>query len=159
MHQLSPCALLCLVYYAQAHKDQADRVQHDALQQRNDLHQHRLAALASSNGSNGTAAAAAPAAAAGAGAAGKAGPPAVPESKVPADWREVKFTTKFKAEFGTFLKVVGGPEQLGAWEVADAPPLQWSDGDYWNITLLLPPGQHEFKVRHMYVGSVLMQEG
>lgn len=128
---------------AQAEKEQAQKQQvaQQAQQQRSDLQQQRLAALAGSNGSNGTAAAAAPAAP-----AGKSGPPAVPEKKVRAGWREVKFTTKFKAEFGTFLKVVGGPEQLGAWEVEKAPPLQWHEGDLWNVTLLLPPGKHEFKV-------------
>jgi hypothetical protein len=101
--------------------------------------------VAGSNGTNGNGVVPAAAAAAAA-AAGRSGPPAVPEKKVPADWREVKFATKFKAQFGTFLKVVGGPDQLGAWEIEDAPPLQWSEGDVWSITLLLPPGKHEFKV-------------
>ncbi|KAF8055666.1 rca [Scenedesmus sp. PABB004] len=74
-------------------------------------------------------------------AAGEPAPPAVP-----AGWREVKFSTRFKAAFGTFLKAVGGPEPLGAWDVDAAPPLQWSEGDVWSATLLLPPGQHEFKL-------------
>lgn len=113
---------------------------------RNNLHEQRMAALTASNGSNGNGAV--PPSAAVPAAAARSGPPAVPEQKkVPSDWREVKFATKFKAQFGTFLKVVGGPDQLGAWEIEGAPPLQWSEGDVWSITLLLPPGKHEFKVR------------
>lgn len=69
-----------------------------------------------------------------------------PAAAVPADWREVKISTKFSAQFGTFLKAVGAPQQLGAWDVVAAPPLQWAEGDVWSSTLLLPPGQHEFKV-------------
>jgi hypothetical protein len=61
-------------------------------------------------------------------------------------WREVKITTKFSAQFGTFIKAVGGPDELGAWDVVAAPPLQWSEGDVWSNTLLLPPGGYEFKV-------------
>jgi hypothetical protein len=119
-------------------------VAHAAQQHRDDLQQQRMAAMAGSNGngsssSNGTAAL-----------APKSAPPPPPavsaKPSAPAGWREVKFSTYFKAEFGTFLKVVGGPEQLGAWEVEAAPPLQWSEGDVWSNTLLLPPGAHEFKV-------------
>jgi hypothetical protein len=69
------------------------------------------------------------------------------EQQVTAGWREVRFSTKFPAEFGTFLKAVGGGAQLGEWEVADAPPLQWSEGDVWSTSLLMPPGTYEFKVR------------
>jgi hypothetical protein len=63
-----------------------------------------------------------------------------------AGWREVRFSTKFAAEFGTFLKAVGGGQQLGEWEVDAAPPLQWSEGDVWSTSLLMPPGTYEFKV-------------
>lgn len=121
-----------------------------AHQQRNELQQQRLAAL-TGNSSNGNGAKPP-------GSAAAVTPPAVPDSKrpanVPADWREVKFSTMYKAEFGTFLKVVGGPEQLGAWEVEGAPPLQWAEGDVWSITLLLPPGRHEFKVRESERGRL-----
>jgi hypothetical protein len=134
-----------LYLFRQAAASQEARVQYqrvasDAHQQQRQLQQQRLAALAGSNGSS------APAAAAAAAAGGSAAKPAAAKPQAAADWREVKFSTKFKAEFGTFLKAVGGPEQLGAWEVDDAPPLQWTEGDVWSITLLIPPGRHEFKV-------------
>jgi len=127
----------------QAQHDSAQRAQQQsataaAQQQRSELQQQRLAALSGSNGNG-----AAPAAS-----------PAVPAKKQPANVREVKFTTSFKADFGTFLKVVGGPEQMGGWEVEQAPPLQWHEGDEWTITLMLPPGKHEFKVRPGGEGGV-----
>jgi hypothetical protein len=71
----------------------------------------------------------------------------------PAGWREVRFSTKFAAQFGTFLKAVGGGQQLGDWDVADAPPLQWSEGDVWSTSLLMPPGNYEFKVRRLGWGE------
>jgi hypothetical protein len=82
---------------------------------------------------------------AGSGSSGSDVPQQQPEQT--AGWREVRFSTKFPAEFGTFLKAVGGGAQLGEWEVAEAPPLQWSEGDVWSSSLLMPPGTYEFKVR------------
>jgi hypothetical protein len=58
----------------------------------------------------------------------------------------VKLTTVYKADFGEYLKVVGGPVELGAWDAAAAPALTWSEGDMWTATLELPPGAHELKV-------------
>jgi hypothetical protein len=82
-----------------------------------------------------------------AGSSGSSNAPQQQEQQATAGWREVRFSTKFSAEFGTFLKAVGGGAQLGEWEVADAPPLQWSEGDVWSTSLLMPPGTYEFKVR------------
>lgn len=74
-----------------------------------------------------------------------AGAGAVPQQQQ--GWREVRISTKFAAQFGTFLKAVGGGQQLGEWEPEAAPPLQWAEGDVWSTTLLMPPGSYEFKVR------------
>lgn len=58
----------------------------------------------------------------------------------------VKLTTTYTAAFGEYLKVVGGPVELGAWDAGAAPALTWGDGDVWTATLELPAGTHEFKV-------------
>ena len=64
----------------------------------------------------------------------------------------VKLTTVYKADFGEYLKVVGGPAELGAWDAAAAPGLTWGEGDVWTATLELPAGEHELKVRGVGVG-------
>lgn len=58
----------------------------------------------------------------------------------------VKLTTTYTAAFGEYLKVVGGPTELGAWDAGAAPALTWGEGDVWTATLELPAGEHEFKV-------------
>jgi hypothetical protein len=58
----------------------------------------------------------------------------------------VKLTTSYTAAFGEYLKVVGGPPELGAWDAGAAPALTWGEGDVWTATLELPAGEHEFKV-------------
>jgi len=58
----------------------------------------------------------------------------------------VKLTTTYTAAFGEYLKVVGGPAELGAWDAGAAPALTWGEGDVWTATLELPAGEHEFKV-------------
>jgi hypothetical protein len=58
----------------------------------------------------------------------------------------VKLTTTYTAAFGEYLKVVGGPPELGAWDAGAAPALTWGEGDVWTATLELPAGEHEFKV-------------
>ena len=43
-------------------------------------------------------------------------------------------------------QVVGSSAELGNWNADDAPALQWSEGDVWNVMLQLTPGDYEFKV-------------
>lgn len=52
-----------------------------------------------------------------------------------------------RVEFGDRLAVVGQTPELGAWRAADGLALAWSEGDVWCGQVVLPPGQHEFKVR------------
>jgi hypothetical protein len=70
----------------------------------------------------------------------------------------VKLTTVYKADFGEYLKVVGGPVELGAWDAAAAPALTWSEGDMWTATLELPPGAHELKVGGGAQGGAFPEE-
>ena len=49
-------------------------------------------------------------------------------------------------QFGEHLRVVGSCPQLGGWDPAAAPALEWGEGDTWTGSLALPPGQHAFKL-------------
>eukprot|EP00879_Flechtneria_rotunda_P023479 GHRR01024836.1.p1 GENE.GHRR01024836.1~~GHRR01024836.1.p1 ORF type:complete len:450 (+),score=164.92 GHRR01024836.1:256-1605(+) len=66
----------------------------------------------------------------------------------------VKLTTSYTAAFGEYLKVVGGPSELGAWDAGAAPALTWGEGDVWTATLELPAGEHEFKVSLPVAGAI-----
>lgn len=48
--------------------------------------------------------------------------------------------------FGEHLRVVGSCAELGSWDAAAAPALEWSEGDCWAGELALPPGEHAFKL-------------
>lgn len=48
--------------------------------------------------------------------------------------------------FGEHLRVVGSCAELGGWNAAAAPMLNWSEGDTWTAAVALPPGQHTFKL-------------
>lgn len=48
--------------------------------------------------------------------------------------------------FGEHLRVVGSCAQLGGWDPAAAPALEWTEGDNWTASVALPPGQHAFKL-------------
>jgi len=61
---------------------------------------------------------------------------------------EVTIRCKQHCEFGQVLKVVGAPAEFGAWDVAAAPTLKWSEGDLWSVKLQLPEATAlSFKVR------------
>ena len=51
--------------------------------------------------------------------------------------------------FGDRVKAVGEVGALGHWDIKDAQELQWSEGHNWQLDLVLPPGQVDFKVRVM----------
>ncbi len=48
--------------------------------------------------------------------------------------------------FGEHLRVVGSCTELGGWDPAAAPALEWAEGDNWTAAVALPPGQHAFKL-------------
>lgn len=72
----------------------------------------------------------------------------------------VKFKVGHAAEFGESMKVVGAADGLGAWDVNEAPNLEWGKGDVWSLDLELPPGDYEFKCVKVRVdGSYLWEPG
>ena len=57
----------------------------------------------------------------------------------------VVFSLRCRVEFGATLKVSGSHDALGSWDVAQALPLSWSEGDIWSCTAELP---EHFVVRY-----------
>ena len=56
-----------------------------------------------------------------------------------------------QAAFGESLKVVGSSQDLGAWDIAAAPNMSWTDGHVWALDLELPEGaDFEYKIVHVH---------
>lgn len=54
-----------------------------------------------------------------------------------------------QVSYGEHIRLVGSASQLGGWEVDQAPEMQWSEGNVWNVTVDLPVGQDiHFKYVH-----------
>lgn len=51
-----------------------------------------------------------------------------------------------RLNFGEHLRVVGSCAELGSWDAAAAPMLNWQEGDCWVAELPLPPGECAFKL-------------
>lgn len=66
-----------------------------------------------------------------------------------------------KLHFGEHMLAVGSHPALGAWDVAGAAPLTWSDGDAWQAVVALPAeGRMEMKfVVRKADGSLVWQQG
>ena len=59
----------------------------------------------------------------------------------------VAFNIHKRIPFGHEIAVVGGAKEFGAWNVDDAMPLRWSEGDVWKgETELTSGGQVEYKM-------------
>ena len=58
----------------------------------------------------------------------------------------VKFKVGHATQFGETIKIVGGVDALGNWDVSRALNLEWSEDDIWIADVGLPPGECEFKV-------------
>lgn len=43
-----------------------------------------------------------------------------------------------QAQFGEKLKVVGSSQELGEWNVFEAPDMRWTDGHLWVADLQVP---------------------
>ncbi|PRW33545.1 acetyl-coenzyme A chloroplastic glyoxysomal isoform X1 isoform B [Chlorella sorokiniana] len=62
--------------------------------------------------------------------------------------------------FGEHLRLVGSCAELGNWDPALAPALEWAEGDTWTVAVALPPGHHAFKLVLMRQdGSACWEEG
>ncbi|KAK9843475.1 hypothetical protein WJX81_004522 [Elliptochloris bilobata] len=78
----------------------------------------------------------------------------------PAEQVTMRFSTHYKTAFGEGLKVVGSLEELGSWEVAAAPAMHWTDGDWWNVDVTLPAGEaFEAKLVHLSGNAVSWEPG
>ncbi len=63
-------------------------------------------------------------------------------------------------QFGEQLRLVGACNELGGWDSAAAPLLQWQEGNDWVAPVSLPPGEHACKlVLVRQDGSVAWEEG
>ena len=57
----------------------------------------------------------------------------------------------WQAAYGEGLRVVGNLDDLGAWDVAAAPAMHWTEGHVWVADLRLPAAmQAEFKLVHSH---------
>ena len=51
----------------------------------------------------------------------------------------VSFQLPYRCKFGQQLCLVGDSKELGAWDVAEAVPMTWTDGDVWVVDMQLTP--------------------
>ncbi len=51
---------------------------------------------------------------------------------------EISFSLPYHCKYGQRLCVIGASDKLGAWDVAQAVPMEWTDGDVWMVDLKLP---------------------
>jgi len=50
----------------------------------------------------------------------------------------VRFAIPYRCQFGQHLRVIGGCERLGNWDLEKALPMSWNDGDLWTAELAFP---------------------
>ena len=50
----------------------------------------------------------------------------------------VRFAIPYRCKFGQHLRVVGGCDDLGNWDLKEALTMTWTDGDVWTAELALP---------------------
>ena len=56
-----------------------------------------------------------------------------------------------QAAFGESLKIVGSNSVVGAWDVAAAPGMCWTDGNVWALDLdLAEHADFEYKMVHVH---------
>ncbi|KAL4458565.1 hypothetical protein ABPG75_013430 [Micractinium tetrahymenae] len=51
---------------------------------------------------------------------------------------EISFSLPYHCKYGQRLCVIGGSDNLGAWNVAKAVPMEWTEGDVWIVDLRVP---------------------
>lgn len=62
----------------------------------------------------------------------------------------VRVMITLSISFGEHLCLAGSCEELGSWNVENAPKFQWTNGDLWVVDLELPPATRaEFKIVHV----------
>lgn len=50
----------------------------------------------------------------------------------------IRFSIPFSTNFGQHLRVVGGCESLGNWNLENALPMVWNEGNIWSAEAQLP---------------------
>lgn len=66
-----------------------------------------------------------------------------PSKSVPVNFHLAQYVTRV----GQVMRVVGAPEELGAWDPRRAPDMAWQEGHAWSLDVELPAGVPiEFKV-------------
>jgi len=61
---------------------------------------------------------------------------------------QVEFFLPKKVKYGTSAYIVGSSDALGNWNKSSAVPMQWSEGDVWQSTFDVAPGE---KLEYKYV--------
>ena len=51
---------------------------------------------------------------------------------------QVRFSIPYRCNFGQHVRIIGSAQQLGAWELEGALPMQWTEGDVWTADVSLP---------------------
>jgi hypothetical protein len=69
------------------------------------------------------------------------------------------FNCLWQAAFGEGLKLVGSHPVLGAWDIAAAPDMTWTDGHVWVADLAIPEDTDlEFKLVHLTYGGASWEQ-
>lgn len=64
--------------------------------------------------------------------------PSSPPSYAPAGSIEISFSVPYHCKYGQRMCVIGASDNLGAWNVANAVPMEWTEGDVWFADLKVP---------------------
>mmetsp|Transcript_39777 Transcript_39777/g.100878 ORF Transcript_39777/g.100878 Transcript_39777/m.100878 type:complete len:508 (+) Transcript_39777:241-1764(+) len=65
---------------------------------------------------------------------------------------DVRFNLKFCTSFGESLRIIGSAPGLGAWNLSQAPTMQWGMGDMWTATIPLPQSSVQ-EYKYVLVGA------
>jgi hypothetical protein len=66
---------------------------------------------------------------------------------------------RYETNWGQVIKIVGSLPELGGWNPAAAPTMQWNEGHKWTLTSRLPRQSFSFKVICMADGYVRWEDG
>mmetsp|Transcript_22346 Transcript_22346/g.48830 ORF Transcript_22346/g.48830 Transcript_22346/m.48830 type:complete len:587 (+) Transcript_22346:59-1819(+) len=66
---------------------------------------------------------------------------------------------EYVSSYGQVLKVVGSLPELGAWDITQAPSMQWQEGHRWKLDIQLPKQQFEFKVVMLHGDAMRWEYG
>ena len=76
-------------------------------------------------------------------------PPALPTLPCPAGSIAVSLQLPYRCSFGQTMCVIGARDDLGAWNVKQAVPMEWTEGDVWVVELQLPKAAAEVEYKYV----------